>query len=132
LSYNAEFTVTSNISQSLGVSIVSVQPTDQQGNKTVTSFSKGTTSYAKVILSSNSTQTVLVTVNLVDSNGTSLGVGSVKTSLGSGNSQMEISFYIPDDTSVGTGNIYADVYTDWPNNGGVPLTSETSSKVSIE
>ena len=101
------------------------------GDKTVTSFSKGGTSYAKVVLSSNSTQTVLVTVNLVGSDGTSLGVGSVKTTLGIGSSQMEVSFYIPSNASVGTGTIYVDTYSDWPSNGGVPLTAETSSTVSI-
>ncbi|MDE1817169.1 MAG: hypothetical protein KGI19_01035 [Thaumarchaeota archaeon] len=132
LSYHAQFTVSaSGTSQSSGIAIVSAQPTDQLGDKTVTSFSRGTTSYAKVVLSSNSTQTALVTVNLVGSDGTSLGVGSVKTSLGAGNSEMEVSFYIPSTASVGTGNIYVDTYTDWPSNGGVPLTGETSSSVSV-
>ena len=131
LSYHSVFTVTSKISQPLGISIVSVQPTDQLGDKTVTAFSKGTTSYAKVVLSSNSTQTVLVTVNLVGSDGTSLGVGSVKTTLGIGNSEMEVSFYIPNNASVGTGNIYVDTYSDWPSKGGVPLTGETSATVSV-
>ncbi len=131
LSYRAEFTVSSQISQSSGLSIVSAQPTDQMGDKTVTSFVRGTTSYAKVVLSSNSTQTVLVTVNLVGSDGTSLGVGSVKTTLGAGSSEMEVSFYIPNNASVGTGNIYVDTYSDWPSNGGVPLTAETSSNVSV-
>jgi len=131
LSYHATFSVTSQGAQISGLSIVSAQPTDQMGDKTVTSFSKGGTSYAKVVLSSNSTQTVLVTVNLVGSDGTSLGVGSVKTTLGAGSSQMEVSFYIPSNASVGTGTIYVDTYSDWPSNGGVPLTGETSSTVSI-
>jgi len=132
LNYHAQFTVSSlGIIQPSGISIVSAQPTDQLGDKTVTSFSKGTTSYAKVVLSSNSTQTALVTVNLVGSDGTSLGVGSVKTSLGAGNSEMEVSFYIPSNASVGTGNIYVDTYTDWPSNGGVPLTAETSDAISV-
>ena len=131
LSYHATFSVTSQVSQVSGLSIISAQPTDQMGDKTVTSFSKGGTSYAKVVLSSNSTQTVLVTVNLVGSDGTSLGVGSVKTTLGVGSSEMEVSFYIPSNASVGTGAIYVDTYSDWPSNGGVPLTAETSSTVSI-
>ncbi|MGI0060177.1 MAG: hypothetical protein ACREBJ_10470, partial [Nitrosotalea sp.] len=132
LSYHAQFTVSSlGTSQPSGISIVSAQPTDQLGDKTVTSFSKGTTSYVKIALSSNSTQTALVTVNLVGSDGTSLGVGSVKTSLGAGNSEMEVSFYIPSNASVGTGNIYVDTYTDWPSNGGVPLTAETSDAISV-
>jgi len=131
LSYHTTFSVTSQSVQVSGLSIISAQPTDQMGDKTVTSFSKGGTSYAKVVLSSNSTQTVLVTVNLVGSDGTSLGVGSIKTTLGVGSSQMEVSFYIPSNASVGTGTIYVDTYSDWPSNGGIPLTAETSSSISI-
>jgi len=67
-------------SQAGRVSIVSLQATDQQGN-TVSSFSKGKLSFAKVILSSDSSVSSLVTVNLFDSDLTSLGIGSFKTTL---------------------------------------------------
>lgn len=117
---------------SSGVSIVSVQATNQLGNNVVTSYGKGTTGFAKVVISSTSSQSALITVNLVGSDGTSLGVGSIDTSLGTGISQMIVSFYIPTGASVGTANIYADVYSDWPTNGGTPLTPESSSEVGIQ
>ena len=127
----AEFTVSGQAAQPSDISIVSIQPTDQEGNSVVTSFGKGTTGYAKIVLSSASSQQALVTIDLAGPDGTSLGVGSVKTSLGAGQSQMIVSFYVPSDADVGTGNLYADMFSDWPNNGGVPLTTESSDNVVI-
>lgn len=127
----AEFTVSGQAAQPSGISIVSIQPTDQEGNNAVTSYGKGTTGYAKIVLSSASSQQALVTIDLAGPDGTSLGVGSVKTSLGAGESQMIVSFYVPSDAAVGTGNLYADMFSDWPSNGGVPLTTESSDNVVI-
>jgi len=124
---SAEFTVSSQAAQSSSVSIVSIQPTNQEGNSVVTSFAKGTTGYAKIVLSSVSSQSALITVNLAGPDGTSLGVGSIKTSVGAGDSEMIVSFYVPSDANVGTGNLYADMFSDWPSNGGTPLTAESSS-----
>jgi len=126
---SAEFTVSSQSVQSSSVSIVSIQPTNQEGNSVVTSFAKGTTGYAKIVISSVSSQSALITVNLAGPDGTSLGVGSIKTSVGAGDSEMIVSFYVPSDANVGTGNLYADMFSDWPSNGGTPLTAESSSNV---
>jgi hypothetical protein len=126
-----QFTVSSQAAQSTGVSIVSIQPTDQEGSNVVTSFERGTTGYAKIVLSSTSSQSALVTINLTGPDGTSLGVGSIKTSLGAGDSEMVVSFYVPTDANVGTGSLYADMFTDWPSNGGTPLTPESSGNVGI-
>lgn len=127
----AEFTVSSQDAQTSSVSIVSIQPTDQEGNNVVASFTKGTTGYAKIVLSSASSQSALVTVNLAGPDGTSLGVGSIKTSLGAGDTDMIVSFYVPTDANVGAGSLYADMFSDWPSNGGVPLTAESSGNVGI-
>ena len=116
--------------QSPNISIVSVQATDQHGNL-VTSFEKGTTGYAKVVISAQSSQTALVTVDPFDANYVSLGVGSVKTTLGAGQSEILVSFFVPKDAASGTANIYADIFSDWPSNGGTPLTGESSSTVEI-
>ncbi|MGI0046712.1 MAG: hypothetical protein ACREBB_05940 [Nitrosotalea sp.] len=127
----AEFTVSSQATQPSSVSIVSIQPTDQEGNNVVTSFSKDTTGYVKIVLSSDSSQSALITVNLAGPDGTSLGVGSIKTSVGAGDTEMVVSFFVPSDANVGTGNIYADMFSDWPSNGGTPLTAESSGNVGI-
>lgn len=123
----ASFTVQSLVGN---VSIVSIQPTDQNGN-TVSLFNKGKMGFVKVVLSSDSGIPSLVTVNLFDSDQTSLGVGSFKTTLGSGQSEMIISFFIPNDANSGTSDIYANVFSDWPSRGGTPLTGESVARVTI-
>jgi hypothetical protein len=69
---------------------------------------------------------------LFDSNSVSLGVGSVKTNLGAGESQMIVSFFVPNDAVVGLANIYANAFSDWPSIGGTPLTGEASTSVEIQ
>ncbi len=111
--------------------IVSVEATDQNGNP-VTSFSRGYNGFVKMVVSSDSNQTALITADVFDSNSVSLGVGSVKTNLGAGESQMVVSVYIPKDAVVGTANIFANAFSDWPSNGGTPLTPEVSSTVEVK
>ncbi|GEM_PF-4424078 len=125
---SAEFTVGPHAQH---FKIVSVQATDQNGNP-VSSFSQGSTGFAKVVVFSDTNQTALITADLFDSNLISLGVGSVKTTLGIGESQMIVSFYVPKDAAVGKATIFADAFTDWPSNGGVPLTGESSTTVEIK
>ena len=128
VSDSTTFTVKSTLSR---VNIVSLQPTDQQGNA-VSSFTKGKLGFVKVVLSSDSNANSLVTINLFDSELTSLGIGSFKTTLGSGQSEMTLSFFIPNDAKTGNGDIYANVFSDWPSQGGVPLTGESSTQVRIQ
>jgi len=113
------------------VTIISLQPTDQQGNN-VSSFTKGELGFVKVVINSNTSVDSLVTVNLFDSELTSLGIGSVSSTLTSGESSFTLSFFIPSEASIGIGDIYAGVYSDWPSNGGAPLTGESSSTVIIK
>jgi plastocyanin len=124
-----QFTVSSHVTSS-SVTIVSVQATTQEGIA-VSTFSKGTTGFAKVVLSSKSSQAALVTVNLSDSGSTSLGVGTIKMTLPPGQTEIQLSFIIPSSASSGTGTVYADVFSDWPTNGGTPLTGELSGTVGI-
>ncbi|MCH6586431.1 MAG: hypothetical protein IH792_05330 [Thaumarchaeota archaeon] len=112
------------------VSIISVEPTDQQGNS-VSSFTNGKLGFVKIVLDVESKGTALVAVNLFDSELTSLGVGSIKTPMGIGKSEMVISFFIPDDAALGSADIYANVFSDWPSQGGTPLTEESSTLVRI-
>ncbi|TSA18251.1 MAG: hypothetical protein D4R72_02595, partial [Nitrosopumilales archaeon] len=125
---SSQFTIQQRIDQ---VSIISVQATDQQGNQ-VSSFTRGSTGYVKVVLSAQTSIPSLATVNLFDSDYTTLGIGSFKTNLAIGQSTVILSFPIPNDAIVGTGNIYTDVFTDWPSNGGKPLTGESAAMVEIK
>ena len=128
VSDTTSFTVKSS---SARIDIVSLQPTDQQGNA-VSSFTKGKLGFVKVVLNSDFNTNSLVTINLFDSELTSLGIGSFKTTLGSGQSEMTLSFFVPNDASFGSGDIYANVFSDWPSQGGVPLTGESSTQVRIQ
>ncbi|MCH7559967.1 MAG: hypothetical protein IIC67_01120 [Thaumarchaeota archaeon] len=128
VSDSTTFTVKST---SARVDIISLQPTDQQGN-TVSTFTKGKLGFVKVILSSDASVNSLVTINLFDSDLTSLGIGSFKTTLGSGQSEMTLSFFIPNYADLGNGDIYANIFSDWPSQGGVPLTGESSTQVRIQ
>src|SRR5579885_243671 len=124
---SSQFTVASQSSQ---LTIISIQATDQQGNP-VSSYTRNGVAYAKVVLSSPSGIKALATIDLFDSSSTSLGIGSVKTNLGSGNSEIIISFFIPSTASSGSATIYADSYSDWPSAGGVPLSKEVVGQVNI-
>ncbi len=110
--------------------ITSVQVTDQQGNQS--NLQAGEMGFIKVNLEANKSITTLVTVNLFDSDLTSIGIGLIKTTLSSGNSEIILSFMIPSDVAVGTSDIYVNAFSDWPSNGGIPLTSEISIMENIE
>src|SRR6185437_11820294 len=94
------------------VSIVSVQATDQQGNS-LASFTRGGTGYVKVVFQGQSNQNGLITINLFDSDSTSIGIGSLKGSIANGQSEIVLSFSIPKDAVVGNANIYADIFSDF-------------------
>ena len=110
--------------------ITSVQVTDQQGNPS--NLEIGEMGFIKVNLEANKAITTLVTVNLFDSDLTSIGIGSIKTTLSSGNSEIILSFMIPSDVAVGPADIYVNAFSDWPSNGGIPLTGEISVTENIE
>ena len=107
-----------------------MQVTDQQGNPS--SLQAGEIGFIKVNLEASKDITTLVTVNLFDSDLTSIGIGSIKTTLSSGNSEIILSFMIPSDVAVGQSNIYVNAFSDWPSNGGIPLTGEISVTENIE
>lgn len=104
--------------------ITSVQVTDQKGNPS--DLEAGGIGFIKVNLESNKSIATLVTVNIFDAELTSIGIGSVNTTLSSGNSEIILSFNIPDDAAVGPADIYVNAFSDWPSEGGVPLTGEVS------
>jgi hypothetical protein len=109
-------------SQFNSFTISDVSATDQQGNPST--LESGEMGFIKVNLKSSKLISTLVTVNLFDSELTSMGIGSVKTNLSSGDSEIILSFMIPDDAALGPADIYVNSFSDWPSNGGIALTSE--------
>jgi len=111
------------------IRIVLVEGTDQQGNPS--SFSRGDLGFVKVVVSANKPIATLITVNLFDSQLTTIGIASFRTTLSTGESEMILSFLIPDDAAVGSADIYANAFSDWPSNGGIPQTVEFAAQVRI-
>ncbi|MDB3956344.1 HYR domain-containing protein [Candidatus Nitrosopelagicus sp.] len=109
--------------------IQTVQVTDQQGN--ASTLQRGEMAHIKVTLTSNINIEPLVTVNLFDTSLTTLGVGSIRTPINEGESEIILSFLIPDDAALGSGVIYVNAFTDWISNGGVSLTGEVSKTENI-
>jgi methionine-rich copper-binding protein CopC len=110
--------------------ISSVTVTNQQGNASTLEVEE--MGFIKVNLKSNKSIATLVTVNLFDSELTSIGIGSVKTTLSSGESEIILSFMIPDDAAIGPADIYVNAFSDWPSSGGIPLTHEVLSVENIQ
>ncbi|TLX93401.1 MAG: hypothetical protein E6K91_08685 [Thaumarchaeota archaeon] len=117
---STEFTII----KSHGISIDSVQITNQQGDS-VSMLKKSQNGFVKVSLSSDEKMPALLTLNLFDSNQNSLGTASIKSIINSGKSELTLSFFIPSDAQVGLANVFTDAYSDWPGNGGTPLTVES-------
>ena len=109
--------------------IASVEVTDQQGNPST--LNRGDMAYIKVTLTSDISIEPLVTVNLFDAELTTLGVGSVKSPLNQGESEIILSFLIPDDAALGDADIFVNAFTNWVSSGGIPLTPEFSITAEI-
>ena len=116
-------------SQFNSFTISDVIVSDQQGNSS--GLEAGEMGFIKVNLTSTKSIATLVTVNLFDSELTSIGIGSVQTTLASGESEIILSFMIPDDAAIGSADIYVNAFSDWPSNGGTALTSELASMEDI-
>ena len=98
--------------------IESVSVTDQKGNPSELEVDE--TGFIKVNISSSKSIAILLTVNIFDAELTSIGIGSVQTTLSSGDSEN------------GPAEIYVNAFSDWPSEGGVPLTGEVSIVEDIE
>jgi len=123
---DSEFNVISQFSQ---IQIISAQGTDQQGNPM--EFSRGNMGFVKVQVNAQKPIATLITVNVFDSDLTPLGVGSLKTTLNTGQSELILSFMIPEDAVVGNADIYVNALSDWVSVGGIPQTGEFAGQVRI-
>ncbi len=120
-----------NVIKTHGILIDSVQLVDQQGNPAAM-IKRGQNNFVQVSISSGETMPALLTMNLFDTNQSSIGTASIKSTITPGDSQLTLSFFIPPNAQVGTSNIFTDAYSDWPANGGTPLTLESCLSASLE
>ena len=60
-----------------------------------------------------------------------MGVGFFKTVLPKGDAEIVLGFEIPEGTISGDAQVFTNFFTDWPDQGGIPIGEEISSKVNI-
>ena len=116
--------------QILDLEIESVESTTLQGS-TISTLTAGEIGFFDTSLASNATSSVLVTVSVLASDQTTLGVGFFKSVIGQGDSDIILGFQIPKDTVSGIADVYVNVFTDWPELGGVPVADEVTAHVEI-
>ena len=111
---------------------ISPTVTTTESGDTITSYDAGDMAYFETSLLSESTSDVLVTINVVDADDTTLGVAFFKSIIGKGDSELVLGFKIPEDAADGAAKIYVNTYTDWIDQGGIVIGSELLSEVNIE
>lgn len=118
---------------SLSCQISSAYLSDMSGNPQ-NSIQTGALGYFTVDLVNNAdvVQTMLVTINLYDNDGIPIGQISEQCSLLANTSGVAIlSIQIPTYARSGIAYGFADVYSDWPSNDGVPLGLEQAFQFTI-
>ena len=68
---------------------------------------------------------------MLDAQLNTLGVGFFKTVLPKGDAEIVLGFEIPEGTISGDAQVFTNFFTDWPDQGGIPIGEEISSKVNI-
>ena len=128
-----DYTTSESLSIVAPLPEITISPTvttTESGNA-ITSYNAGDIGYFSTSLLSEATSGVLVTVNVVDSQDTTLGVAFFKSVIGKGDSDVVLGFKIPEDAADGEARIYVNTYTDWIDQGGIPISSELISTVHI-
>ena len=80
---------------------------------------------------SNSTSNVLISVNIFDVQNTPLGLAHFNSKVVDDTFDIVLGLQIPQDATPGLATVYINTYTDWPNEGGVPILEEQVSFIDI-
>ena len=117
---------------SLSIDIVEVIPSDQLGQP-VTGFLAGTVANFKLTLDCTlfGAKSVLLTINLYDAGGNTIGVVSFQGPIASGKTTFVLGMPIPSTAGIGEATVYANVLSDWPHLGGIPHSPEESATFEI-
>ena len=116
----------------LSMQIVEVIPSDQFG-QSVTGFLAGTMANFKLTLNCTlfGAKSVLLTINLYDVSGNTIGVVSFQGPIASGMTTFVLGMPIPGTAGTGDATVYANVLSDWPHLGGTPYSPEASATFEI-
>jgi hypothetical protein len=107
-----------------------VVSTLQDGTE-VDSFKVGDIGYFQTPIISNSTSNVLITVNIFDVENTPLGLAYFNSKVVDDTFDIVLGLQIPENVMPGLATVYINTYTDWPNEGGVPILEEQVSFIEI-
>jgi len=110
------------------VKIVELIPCNQTGHP-ASSFKIGSMAYFKVTVNNTAvgSENVLVTINVYDSIGATIGVASLQGPIGVGTYTFILGLPIPKSAQSGNATVYASAFTDWPHLGGIPYCPERSA-----
>jgi hypothetical protein len=125
-------TVTIYLPSAISIRITEVVPCNALGQP-VSSFLAGTIANFKLTLSCTliGTKTVLLTINIHDIRGNTIGVASFYGPLASGVTTFVLGLPIPTTANIGIARAYANVLSDWPHLGGIPYCPEMSATFEI-
>jgi hypothetical protein len=121
-------------SQQFLVRITSLTPCDLFGNPKQ-NFTLGQKAYFKVQVKNNDVaeNDVLVTITVFDSTLVPLEVAKINSAIGAGETEtLTAEVYIDQWASTGNAPVYANAYTDWPENDGRPYCPEKMANFTIK
>jgi len=87
--------------------------------------------YFQTPVISESVSDVLITVNIFDVQNTPLGLAHFNSKVVDDTFDIVLGLQIPQDATPGLATVYINTYTDWPNEGGVPILEEQVSFIEI-
>jgi hypothetical protein len=118
------------VAQIPDITIGDVVSTLQDGTE-VDSFKVGDIGYFQTPIISNSTSNVLIAVNIFDVENTPLGLAYFNSKVVDDTFDIVLGLQIPENVMPGLATVYINTYTDWPNEGGVPILEEQVSFIEI-
>jgi hypothetical protein len=119
------------VAQIPDITIGNVVSTLQDGTE-VDSFESGDIGYFQTPVISNSTSNVLIAVNIFDVENTPLGLAYFNSKVVEDSFDIVLGLQIPDNITPGLATVYINTYTDWTDEGGVPILEEQVSFVEIK
>jgi hypothetical protein len=126
-SNSENFTVVAQIPD---IAVGDVTSTLQDGTE-VDSFELGDMGYFQTPIISESVSDVLIAVNIFDVENTPLGLAYFNSKVVDYSFDIVLGLQIPEDAVPGLATVYINTYTDWPDDGGVPILEEQISFIEI-
>lgn len=114
------------------INIVELTPCNQTGYPT-DGFPRGSMAHFKVNVNNSDVEpkSVLVTVNVFDAEGATIGLASFQGPISQGSFTFILGFQLPTTVSTGNATVYASVFTNWPHAEGVPYCPGRSAEFEI-